>query len=135
MLLVDRLVAFSEESAECEFCISSDNSFYVKDCGVPSYVGIEYMAQCIAVHAGVRAHLERRPPPIGFLLGSRSLELFDDYLVERRVYFTECRQLIRGENGMGSFDCKIASEGQLIASARLAVLERHDEDAFRLQLS
>ena len=135
MSLVVRLVAFSEEAAACEFRVSPANLFYVKGNGVPAYVGIEYMAQCIAVHAGVRAHLSGRPPPIGFLLGSRSLVLFDDYLVEKRVYTAECRQMLSGGDGMGSFDCKIVSEGHVIASARLAVLERHDEEAFRLQLS
>ena len=135
MLLVDRLVAYSEESAECEFRISPDNAFKVKGRGVPAYVGVEYMAQCIAVHAGVRAHLEGKPPPIGFLLGSRKLQLHEDYLVENRAYTAGCRQMLRGGDGMGSFDCTIVSEGRTIASARLAVLERHDEDAFRLQLS
>ena len=135
MLLVDRLVDFSEEAAECEFRISPNNAFYVKGCGVPAYVGVEYMAQCIAVHAGVRAHLAGHPPPIGFLLGSRCLELFEDYLVEDRLYFAKCRKMLQGGGGMGSFDCKIVSEAHVIASARLAVLERHDDEAFRLRLS
>lgn len=133
MLLVDRLVAFSEDEAECEFRVSPDNAFYLEGSGVPAYVGIEYMAQCIAVHAGVRAYLSGRPPPIGFLLGSRNLVLFDDYLVEQGLYTAMCRQVLSGGGGMGSFDCKIVREGQQIVSARLAVLERHDEQAFNLQ--
>ena len=135
MLLVDRIVAYSEESAKCEFSVSPGNAFFEQDAGVPAYVGIEYMAQCIAVHAGVRAYLRGRPPPIGFLLGSRQLELFDDYMVEQRLYIASCRQVLRGGDGMGSFDCRIVSDGQTVASARLAVLERHDEEAFGLQLS
>lgn len=135
MLLVDLLVAFSEEAAECEFRVSPDNAFNVKGKGVPAYVGVEYMAQCIAVHAGVRAHLEGKPPPIGFLLGSRKLELREGYLEQGRAYTAGCRQILRGGDGMGSFDCTITNEGRPIASARLAVLERHDDDAFRLQLS
>lgn len=129
MLLVDQLVSFSAETAECRFRISHENAFYVHGRGVPAYVGIEYMAQCIAVHAGARAHLSGHPPPIGFLLGTRNMELFDDYLVESRDYIATCHQLIRNEDGMGSFECKLMNDGRVIAKARLAVMERHYEQA------
>ncbi|MDX1718325.1 MAG: TSUP family transporter, partial [Anderseniella sp.] len=38
---------------------------------IPAYIGIETMAQCIAVHAGARARVRGFGPPLGFLLGTR----------------------------------------------------------------
>jgi predicted hotdog family 3-hydroxylacyl-ACP dehydratase len=135
MLLVDRLLSFSDDTAECGFRISAENAFLISGFGVPAYISIEYMAQCIAVHAGVRAYLSGRPLPIGFLLGSRQLELHDDYLEEGRDYLTTCRKLLQGADGMGSFECNITSDGRLISKGRLAVLERHDDEKFGLRVS
>ena len=39
--------------------------------GVPAYVGLEYIAQTVAAHAGLRAHRAGEPVRVGFLLGTR----------------------------------------------------------------
>jgi len=126
MLLLDRVLNLEPEFGACEWRISPSNRFLIEGFGVPSYVGIEYMAQCIAVHAGARARLKGNPPPLGFLLGTRQYEARIPYFVEGLTYQATCQQLIRSADGMGSFDCKITQDGRILAEARLAVLEKVD---------
>ena len=124
MLLLDRVLNLEPEFGVCEWRISPSNSFIINGLGVPSYVGIEYMAQCIAVHAGARARVKGNAPPLGFLLGTRQYEARIPYFVEGVTYQATCQQLIRSADGMGSFDCKIIQDGRILAEARLAVLEK-----------
>ena len=126
MLLLDRVLCVEPELGVCEWQISPSNRFMVEGLGVPSYVGIEYMAQCIAVHAGARARVRGDPPPLGFLLGTRQYEARIPYFVEGVTYQASCQQLIRSADGMGSFECKIKQGGRILAEARLAVLEQTD---------
>ena len=126
MLLLDRVISLGPEFAACEWRISPSNRFMVDGIGVPAYVGVEYMAQCIAVHAGARARVEGNPPPLGFLLGTRQYDAQVTYFVEGVTYRATCRQLVRSGDGMGAFECDITQEGRVLATARLAVLERND---------
>ena len=68
MLLLDRIVSLNPESAVCEWHVREDDEFLVPGVGVPSYMGIEYMAQCVAVHGGACERALGFPPPQGFLL-------------------------------------------------------------------
>ena len=126
MLLLDRVLSVEPEFGACEWRISPSNRFMIEGLGVPSYVGIEYMAQCIAVHAGARARVRGDPPPLGFLLGTRQYEARLPYFVEGMTYQATCRQLIRSADGMGSFECRITQGERIVAEARLAVLEKTD---------
>ena len=77
MILLDRHVADLEDGAVCEVDIRADSPFAGPD-GVPAHVAVEYMAQTIGVHAGLRNRAAGRPPEIGFLLGSPKVELACD---------------------------------------------------------
>ena len=52
-------------------CIGEDSMFFEPPHGVPGYVGLEYIAQTIAAHGGLRARAVGEPVRIGFLLGTR----------------------------------------------------------------
>ena len=123
MMLLDRLVAIGIEHVACEWSISEENAFLQPGRGVPAYVGIEYMAQAVAVHAGARALADGNPPPLGFLLGTRKFESEVAYLEEGVTYRAECQQIIKGEGGLGSFECCIKSGDKTLARAHLSVLE------------
>lgn len=127
MLFLDRLVDIGAEFATCEWSISDDFEFIVPGLGVPSYTGIEYMAQCIAVHSGARARVRGFIPPVGFLLGTRYYKCSIAYFELGVRYQTTCEELVRDSQGMGSFACRIISDGDVLAEANLAVLERPQE--------
>jgi predicted hotdog family 3-hydroxylacyl-ACP dehydratase len=124
MLLLDYVVEAGAEQTLCEWHVTSTAAFVVPERGVPSYVGIEHMAQCVAVHAGVRSRLAGLGPPLGFLLGTRHYRAQVEYFSLGRTYRAACRELIRDENGMGSYACSILLHDDVIAEGRLAVLEK-----------
>ncbi len=123
MLLLDQLVGIEAEFAACEWQVNKDSAFLTPTQGVPTYIGIEFMAQCIAVHAGAIERSEGFPPAIGFLLGTRKFHTNQQYFQMHHYYRVECRTLIRTDDGMGSFDCSIVSNNEIIIEARLSVLQ------------
>ena len=123
MLLVDRLVDIGADFARCEWLADAPNLAEAGR-GIPAYIGIETMAQCIAVHAGARARTRGFGPPLGFLLGTRHFSSSVSHLEPGRTYVAECRELVRDSQGMGSFACQLQLDGESVATANLAVLER-----------
>jgi predicted hotdog family 3-hydroxylacyl-ACP dehydratase len=124
MLLLDCLVETGPERTLCEWQVTDAAAFLVAGRGVPSYIGVEHMAQCIAVHAGARARARGLEPPLGFLLGTRHYRAHVEYFCIGHTYRAACRELIHDENGMGSYECSILLDNDVIAEGRLAVLEK-----------
>lgn len=123
MLLLDRVIDPGPEITVCDWTVTASNGFLEPGRGVPAYVGVEYMAQCVAVHAGVRARAEGRGPPLGFLLGTRHYKSIVGYFDAGATYRASCRELMRGD-GMGSYECRIFLQDKVVAQGRLAVLEK-----------
>ena len=124
MLLLDTLVESDELGAVCEWQVNANDPFVENDLGVPAYVGVEFMAQCVAVQAGARARIVGLGPPLGFLLGTRHFKSSIGYFEIGEVYRATCQELIRDDSGMGSYDCSILHGDEKVAEARLAVLEK-----------
>jgi predicted hotdog family 3-hydroxylacyl-ACP dehydratase len=127
MLFLDRLVSIGPDFAECEWEVRDDFPLLVPGHGVPAYAGIEYMAQCVAVHSGARASVKGLEPPLGLLLGTRDFQCSVAYFDVGGRYRSACRELIRDSQGMGSFACRIESANKIIAEANLAVFETPEE--------
>lgn len=124
MLLLDRLVEAGPEHAICEWRVNATNEFAVPCRGVPAYVAIECMAQCVAVHAGVRARFDGFAPPLGFLLGTRHFTTKDAYLELGVTYQIHCRELLRDTQGMASYECRVMRGEYMVVGCRLAVFEK-----------
>ncbi len=129
MLFLDRLTAIGADFAECEWRVAEDFPLVVPGLGVPSYAGIEYMAQCVAVHSGARARIRGLEPPLGLLLGTRSYECSIPCFEVGQRYESKCREIVRDSQGMGSFSCCLMSKGAIIAEANLAVFETPEESS------
>jgi predicted hotdog family 3-hydroxylacyl-ACP dehydratase len=127
MLFLDRLTAIGAEFAECEWAVRKDFPLAEPGRGVPAYAGIEYMAQCVAVHSGARAKVRGLEPPLGLLLGTRNYECRVPYFEVGDHFKAACQELVRDSQGMGSFACRIEAEGKIIAEANLAVFETPEE--------
>ncbi len=124
MLLLDTLLDCSGETTVCEWTVVQDDAFVEAGLGVPAYIGVEFMAQCVAVHAGARARVEGKGPPLGYLLGTRHFNASVSYFEIGETYRASCEELILDGNGLGSYDCKIILGDMCIANARLAVAEK-----------
>ena len=127
MLFLDRLTDIGPAHARCEWRMREDFEFGIQGLGVPSYMGIEFMAQCIAVHAGARARVRGFVPPVGFLLGTRHYSCSVPYFETGTTFEAACEELVRDSQGMGSFSCSISVGGEVLAQANLAVLEKLQE--------
>ena len=129
MVLIDRIVDFDQSSLVAEFSVSPDSRFYQSDIsGIESWVGVEYMAQAIAALAGIRAFLVNQPVNLGFLLGTRKLELFQKQFNNNQTYTVQIKELYMDDSGLGSFDCSIMHNGQCVCSAKLNVFETSDQN-------
>lgn len=130
MLLVDKLIEAGPEFAVCEWTTLPGDAFWVPGLGVPAYIGIEYMAQCVAVHAGACEKALGFPPPVGMLLGTRNFKSDIAYFEEGKVYQSRCEELLSGSSGVAIFACNITCEGRIIVAARLSVWQLKRGEGF-----
>ncbi|WP_018623677.1 ApeP family dehydratase [Kangiella aquimarina] len=128
MVLIDKIVDFDESSLVAEFSVSAESRFFQTDIpGIESWVGVEYMAQAIAALAGIRAFLVNQPVNLGFLLGTRKLELFQQQFNNNQTYTVQIKELYMDDSGLGSFDCSIVQNNQCVCAAKLNVFETSDQ--------
>ncbi|MCE0556472.1 MULTISPECIES: 3-hydroxydecanoyl-ACP dehydratase [unclassified Motilimonas] len=125
MVLLDKII-FADETR----CISQleihANSLFANEQGVPSWVGIEYMAQTIAAFAGVQARAKAQEPEIGFLLGTRSYQVQTPlFKIGQKLQISATHVLT--DNSLTVFACSLhqgvdepwSGLGTLIAEARI----------------
>jgi predicted hotdog family 3-hydroxylacyl-ACP dehydratase len=133
MVLLDRVVSFEDENLCAEVTIRSDSMFCGAD-GVGAWVGIEYMAQAIAAHAGYEQQLHGLPIKIGFLLGSRRYESSCSAFPVGSVLRIFVHRVLLSENGLGSYECRIEGmdheNGNLLATATVTVFQPANIDGF-----
>jgi predicted hotdog family 3-hydroxylacyl-ACP dehydratase len=129
MRLLDRIVSVSDSHAVAETIVRSDNPFYEPGRGLPAYIGLEMMAQAIALIDGSKRRSSGLPAKIGFLLGCRRY-------ASKRVRFAEHEKLtvaaamVFGDGAMFAFDCRLDDERGEVATANLKVYAPADPQAF-----
>jgi predicted hotdog family 3-hydroxylacyl-ACP dehydratase len=112
--LLDRFVAYDERKSVAVVDIGPASAFFDGH-AVPAWVGIEYMAQAVAAHAGFEARLRGEPPAVGFLLGTRSYEnRLPAFPAGSRLTVTV--EPLWTEAGVGVFRCTIALD-EIVAEA------------------
>ena len=130
MLLLDRLLSADADSAVAEVTVPQGGLF-LHDAGMPSWVGMEYMAQTVAAWAGWNALRKGQAVKIGFLLGSRKYETAQAYFAPGALLKVSVDCDMMGDNGLGMFDCRIhAEDATELARARISVFEPEDGSAY-----
>ena len=71
MILIDGVTQENAGATRSAVRIREASMFYEAPHGVPAYVGVEYIAQTVAAHAGLQAIRDGDPVRVGFLLGTR----------------------------------------------------------------
>jgi predicted hotdog family 3-hydroxylacyl-ACP dehydratase len=125
--MIDRLVEVDSEHAVVE----ADVPFHgrmVRGGHMPAWVGIELMAQAIAVWAGDRSRRAGRPVRVGYLLGSRRYQAFCDGFAAGSTLRVHADCDFVAESGVGIFSCRIEHASQLLAQAQVSVFEPADTD-------
>jgi predicted hotdog family 3-hydroxylacyl-ACP dehydratase len=130
MSLLDEVLAHERERTVCAANPERSGLFAEPDGRVPTWVGIEYMAQCIAAHGGLAARALGEPPRPGLFLGSRRV-------VFGRSHFQPGESLLvtathhHGELGLVAFDCEVraAAGGGPLVNGRMNVYIVEDWNA------
>ena len=69
MSLLTSITDHDEDSLSAQVVITQD-SMFADSQGVPSWVGLEYMAQAIGAFAGLQERLKGESPKLGFFIGN-----------------------------------------------------------------
>ncbi len=134
MTVIDRLVEYSPQRSVATVVVTEASPFFVSS-GVPAWVGIEYMAQTIAAHAGFEARLGGEKPPVGFLLGTRAYESEVGEFALGSTLTITVEPVVR-EARLAAFQCSIATD-RVVAKAVVNTYqpETHELEAFRNRAS
>jgi len=129
MCLLREVLAHSADRTVCRVDPADSALLAEPDGRVPVHVGLEYMAQCVAVHGGLASRARGEAPRPGLFLGSRRVHLGAQELppgpleVEARHH--------RGERGLVAFDCSVRDPagGAALVECRVNVyIVEHWED-------
>jgi len=121
MVLLSRVLHHEEDRTVCEVDIDAQLMFRDAAGNVAAWVGIEYMAQCIAAHTGLIGRASGKAPQLGFLIGSRRIDFHAPGFRRGQTLEVAARRVWGGAEGLASFDCTLldASTRTLLAEGRL----------------
>ena len=91
--------------------------------GVPACAALEYMAQTMALAVGAEHRRKGLPPKIGFVLGTRRLEVKVAAFENGKRYGTAAK-CVYADDEFASFDCVITDpDGVTVATASLTAYQ------------
>lgn len=125
MLLLDKIVGYSDEEVVASVLINESSEFLTPD-GVPGHVAIEYMAQACGAYAGAMALDAGAPVRIGLLIGTRMCRVMVPWFRIGDVLLVSATIVFRDEQ-LAAFDCKIEIDGRLVADAQLKVYQPEND--------
>lgn len=106
MVLIDRITRYGDDFVEAGAQIKPDHILLVG--GILPYTAfIELMAQAVGAYAGLQARKNARPVRLGFLLGTRKLEIFAQSVPVGTHLLATAHMSIQDAGGMGVFDCEL----------------------------
>lgn len=121
MILIDDVIGDGEGWIESGVRIGEDSLLYEPGYGVPAWVGIEYMAQTVAMYSGIQARRAGEEIKIGFLLGTRRYTAMTGYFPLGSYLRIHAREEWQ-DGQMAVFDCRI-DEHACLAKARINVYQ------------
>lgn len=120
MLFIDALIEVNDVFAIAELNIVPTLMFCEPE-GLPTWTSIELMAQTVSAYAGYKGKSQGLAPKIGFLLGTRRMQLPLAFFEIGSVVRIRVEQSYLHE-GLGQFNCEIEYQ-QYKYSAVLSVFE------------
>ena len=124
MVLIDDAIDAGDGWVLAGVRIGEDSLFYEPGAGMPAWIGIEYMAQTVAIYSGIQAKRAGEDVRVGLLLGTRKYQATTDYF-RLGSYLKVYAHEEWNDGQMAIFDCRIEDE-VCLASARLNVFQPRD---------
>jgi 3-oxoacyl-[acyl-carrier-protein] synthase-1 len=128
MILIDKIECLRERGLTASVTVRPD-ALFVEPQGIPAWVGIEYMGQAIAAHAGWCARREGRPVRIGLLVGTRRYASDCGHFPLGAKLEISVDAITSNATGLQVFECRITGTG-VSASANLNVFMPGNVDEF-----
>lgn len=121
MSMLSRVLRHSDDETTCAIEIAEQELFRDADGGVAAWIGIEYMAQCIAAHAGLLSE-DDGVPRIGYLASIRGLRFHCERFGPTQRLEATVRRVWGGPEGLSSFACTLsdANTGAPMAEGRIS---------------
>jgi len=133
-VLLDHLTACDAECARCDVEIRDGIPFFEPGQGVPGWVGVEYMAQTIGVHAGWGRMQRGLGIVPGLLLGTRSYDCEAAYFPAGARLNVVAEQLVIDASGVGVYRCTIDDGETVYATADIKAFQPDDMQSFLDQM-
>lgn len=106
MVLIDRITRYGDDFVEAGAQVSPNHILLLDD-KLPYTAFIELMAQAVGAYAGIQARKNARSVRLGFLLGTRKLEIFAQSVPIGTHLLATAHMSIQNAGGMGVFDCEL----------------------------
>lgn len=135
MLLLKSVVRWGEGELEALVDPRDSHLFMDADEQIPTWVGIEYMAQAIGALAGIESRRAGNPVCLGFLLGTRRYHAEVTHFDPAQELRVKVRELLRDETNLVLFNCEIHSGEQLLAHAEIKAIQPKDVEAVMAQFT
>jgi len=120
MALLDRVVEAEPKRIVCSLALHSGSAF-CREGRVPSYVGVEYMAQAAGALIGWGERAKGMEPRVGFLVAIRKYNSRVDGFAAGDTLAIEAKEILRDDdNGLGVMTGAIYHpDGSLLATGQL----------------
>jgi 3-oxoacyl-[acyl-carrier-protein] synthase-1 len=128
MILIDAIESVNEQSLTASVTVRAD-ALFIEPQGIPAWLGIEYMGQAVAAHAGWCARREGRPVRVGFLVGTRRYESGCSHFPLGAKLEITITATSSSTSGLQVFECRISGAG-VSACANLNVFMPDNVDEF-----
>lgn len=106
MVLLDEIVSYDAHSLTAYACVKPEQILVSEGC-LPSWAAMEIMAQGVAAWAGVLSRDAGEPVRLGFLLGTRKLQLYFSALPVPAILQIKIQASLQDANGFGVFDSQL----------------------------
>jgi predicted hotdog family 3-hydroxylacyl-ACP dehydratase len=126
MLLLDRVLASGPDGIQVEALVDPHAWYADANGAMPAWIGLELMAQAIAVLVGLAAREKGLPPKQGMLLGTRSLGTRLSAFPSGARLVVAAKEVFQESNGLAAFDTNIELNGETVLEATLKVFEPDD---------
>jgi len=128
MLLLDRITSHDAGQLLAEVQIAADKTFFDAALGgVPTWVGIEYMAQAIAALSGLKRRNTATEIELGMLVSCRRYQVSTPVFAAGSTLRIAVEELAGANTGMAAYRCYIVARdnpGAKLATGQLGVYQR-----------
>ena len=124
MQFIDDIIKITDHNIICQSVIKPHNPYWDhKSNCLPSWIGIEFMAQSIAIWSGYHYYISNQKIPMGLLLGTRNYNSYTHKFNLDETIIMQAELLIKNVSS-AAFNCSIHAQEHLLAESQINIFEK-----------